>query len=288
MSIAACFVLVACVIAAALALFGLCVNLLYWYENLNGEAGAVPRAAPSLAFCVRKYGGTLASFFLCGALYPLGPFCGILLGRGGKRNSGLPPVILLHGLYNNASAWLYTGGKLRRKGYAVSVFSYKSFGVSLQDVVSSFDARFAELEKRFPGQKPVIIGHSLGGVLARTWLLHPENQERAAALITLGTPHKGSKLAVFASGELAKHLRPGSELMRRLAEAPPLAMPCAAIASLADDAVLPASSLAPPHYPEGGWKLRFCAPVGHFHTLFHASAFAIIEEELEDLGQPGA
>jgi len=99
-------------------------------------------------------------------------------------------------------------------------------------------------------------------------------------VITLGTPHGGSKLATLAPGALAKNITPGAALIAALREAPPLTgIACVSLVSPADEAVLPASGLVPPE----GWKLRLTHKIGHFSMLFCPSVARMVLEELRTM-----
>ena len=61
-----------------------------------------------------------------------------------------------------------------------------------------------------------IIGHSLGGLIARYYVTRLGGDARVHTLITLGTPHQGSYAAYAVPTTLMQQMRPGSHLMREL------------------------------------------------------------------------
>ena len=61
-----------------------------------------------------------------------------------------------------------------------------------------------------------IIGHSLGGLIARYYVTRLGGDARVHTLITLGTPHSGSYAAYAVPTTLMQQMRPGSGLMREL------------------------------------------------------------------------
>ena len=283
MSILAYCLIVIALILAGFLIFSLCSNIIFWYETLNTPECDVPLPKPGIFVCISKFFVSLYGYFLCVGLFPFGPLLGIAPVAAKHADAKLPPLIFIHGLYNNAAVWLYLARRLRKEGYSVSTFSYSSFFVPLNTIRNRLDAHISRVEQLHPGLKPVIIGHSLGGIIARTWLLDAKNRARLSGLVTIATPHGGSKLAALAKGALAKNIMPGSELIAALREVPELPFPCLAIVSPMDEAVLPATHLVPPLPPRGNWQLRLTASVGHFSTLFHPRTAAIMLETLESM-----
>ena len=261
-----------------------CANLLYWYESLNSQDERIPSPRPGLTACTRHFFFTLGSHLLCLALTAGGPFLLRKPACGAKKEGGaftLPPLILIHGLYNNAGAWLYLAKRLRKEGYWVSSYVYSSFFTASEAIVQGLEEHIGMVERQ-TGQRPVLIGHSLGGLLARMWLGKDAASGRVQGLITLGTPHGGSKLAALAFGALAKSLKPDGALITALGEAPPIQeVPCTSLVSPEDEAVLPAGSLIPPQ----GWRMRLTPPLPHFAMLFSPRAAVILLEELRRIGE---
>lgn len=284
---------------AGFLVFALCGSLIYWYETLNSPEERIPSPRPAPAACLRQYGVGLYGYFLCAGLFFFGPFLRRRVGRrrvtrGAPKNQpegpasgpaeGMDayPVVCIHGLNNNAAVWLRLARRMDKAGYAVSTYTYCSLFVPLERIVAGLDAHIAEVEAAFPGRRPLLVCHSLGGLLARHWLGLAGNRDRVAGLLTLGTPHGGSKLAVLAPGALAKNLVPGSAFLAALSDqsrTSPLPFPCVSLVSPTDEAVLPAANLLPPD----GWRMRVTEPVGHFGMLFRPSVCRMALEELKSM-----
>lgn len=272
-------------VMAGFCLFALCGNLIYWYETLNTPEPRIPSPEPGVASCLREYVITLGSYFLNIGLFPIGLFLrrGIAASAAAPGRGHTRPVVLIHGLNNNAAVWLYFTRRLEREGYDVSTYAYHSLFIPFSIVIKGLDNHVRQVEAVCGQIKPILICHSLGGLLARHWLGLDNNRSRVQGLVTLGTPHRGSKLAVLAPGALARNIRPGAELIRELADAPSLGIPCTALASPTDEAVLPASGLVPPD----GWKLRLTGRIGHFSMLFWPPVADMVAEELRAMEHPG-
>ena len=266
--------------ATGFLLVSLCGNVIYWYETLNTPEERIPSPHPGVYTCVRHYCATLVSYILCNALVVAGPFLGKKPGRTPKTGDGnvsLPPVVLVHGLNNNAGAWFYIARVLERRGYRVSTYAYWSLFTPMEDILDGLDRHITAVREA-SGTAPVVVCHSLGGLLTRKWLDDYKSKDRLRGLITLGTPHGGSKMAVFALGALARSIRPGGALIASLREAEALhGLPCVSLVSPEDEAVLPARCLLPPQ----GWKMVITPPRGHFSMLISPRTARLVLEELE-------
>ena len=128
-------------------------------------------------------------------------------------------VIFLHGLTGSQETWLNTTSQQSFPALLaqdpdlaelIDVYSvqFDSLWNSGQPIVKVTDAVAAELDalmraKRFP--RVVLVGHSLGGNIAREYLAHVKARFGHAALgrfpllITLGTPLDGASMAGFLS-----------------------------------------------------------------------------------------
>jgi len=92
-----------------------------------------------------------------------------------------------------------------------------------------------------------LIGHSLGGIVARVALEDVELASRVATLVTVGSPHGGTQAARLAAKPPTVELRPDSPLMARLAAqlpwpGPPSRPRLVAFWSRADLLVMPATA----------------------------------------------
>jgi pimeloyl-ACP methyl ester carboxylesterase len=258
-----------------------CGSALYWYESINSPEERIPASKPGFFSCLSHYCATLASYVLCVVLAGAGLFLHRkpALKAGMAASDALPPLILIHGIYNNAGAWLYMARALDKAGYNVSTYTYFSFFVPLDTILRDLDEHVTTVQ-RLTDRKPVLIGHSMGGLLSRKWLAEYNGNDRVRGVITLGTPHEGSKMAVFGPGALARGIRPNGSLVASLRDLPPISnLPCTSLVSPEDEAVLPSSSLIPPQ----GWTMRLTPPLPHFSMLFSPRTAAMLLEELRTI-----
>ena len=129
------------------------------------------------------------------------------------------PVLLVHGLVDNRSIFAVMRRSLRRRGFA-SVCSW-NYSPLLRDVAKAADDLGAHIERicaQTGHDKVHVVGHSLGGLIARYHVQRQGGDRRVDSLVTLGTPHGGSVLAHALPTPLVRQLRPGSTLLTELAE----------------------------------------------------------------------
>ena len=156
---------------------------------------------------------------------------------------GETPVLLLHGLFVNQSCWFWFKRQLRRQG-CKNIVSMNLTGWHNEEVLTELLAkRVDELRHQFGVNKVHLVGHSMGGMIARNYVQLRGGAEKVDQLICLGSPHHGSKLATFSVTPLGKLLIPDSDFLRRLNSAPvPEKLRLTNIYTNKDDMVLPNSN----------------------------------------------
>jgi triacylglycerol lipase len=193
-----------------------------------------------------------------------------------------PPVILIHGLYHNVSAWTLFRRRLQAAGFANLYFlCYSSWNQTFPALVMKLEQLLAEVREHFPNQSPILIGHSLGGLLSRACAQSLGGPTRLAGVVTLGTPHKGSKMAALGLGTLARSLIYRGPLIDKLDEGKrKAATPCVALYSPIDNMVLPNQAL---QTTEAGWVHQETAPISHVAMLYHRQTAQLVLEYLKSM-----
>jgi predicted alpha/beta hydrolase family esterase len=149
----------------------------------------------------------------------------------------------------------------------VYAFTYNSWKWSFHDLLEQLDRRVDGVAGIFDRKRVVLVGHSLGGLLSRAYVECSSQAGKIQAVVTLGAPHQGSKLAALGLGSLAQSLLYRGPLIDRLEkEARETDVPRLAIHSPVDNMVLPNEALQAPH---GGWEHHESRPVGHVGMLYH-------------------
>ncbi|MHC1726856.1 MAG: esterase/lipase family protein [Syntrophobacteraceae bacterium] len=245
----------------------------FWYEN----AGTVrkDREKRLTWMMLRGILSGIAGLPFLMLTYPLGFIRPIW--RPKRLSPGQPVIILAHGLFHNASAWLLFRRQLQRVGFTnIFVMNYRSIFTSFDDVLKRFEKFVADAASAVPDQPVYLIGHSLGGLVSRVYAERYLGETIPAAIITLGSPHQGSKMAAFGLGTLAESLQYRGPLFVEL-EREPARLPCPGIAlfSPVDNLVLPFEGLKVPYI---GWIYHETDPVSHVSMLYsRTTARKVIE-----------
>ena len=170
------------------------------------------------------------------------PF-GLLPQRQEAQTQGDTPVLLLHGLFNNRASWFWFRLALRRSGFNNVVTMNLSSWHNEERLTELVAKKVDELRHNLGVEKVHILGHSMGGVIARNFLQLRGGAAKIDRCVCLGSPHAGSKLAPFAMTPLGQILVPNSDFLKRLAEAPiPEGVTMTCIYTSKDNMVLPVES----------------------------------------------
>jgi pimeloyl-ACP methyl ester carboxylesterase len=111
-----------------------------------------------------------------------------------ERTVDGPLVVCFHGLKSRSAKFDAFREYLRSEGFATAAVSYDDH----QSIVDSAGEVFQVAKQLLGSASPelVLVGHSMGGLVARELTENPEFQpSRVAALITVATPHGGSNWA---------------------------------------------------------------------------------------------
>jgi triacylglycerol lipase len=141
------------------------------------------------------------------------------------------PVLLLHGWFSSRRTFDVLERRLRRDGYGVFSLdlggSRGSFlGRGIDDLADLVRAKVERIYARYPGLGPLtIIGHSKGGLIATYYVKKLGGWRRTRAVLTLGTPHRGTPrawlgLPVAPVARSLVQMIPGSPFLARLQDGP--------------------------------------------------------------------
>ena len=193
------------------------------------------------------------------------------------------PVILIHGWVHNRSAFVLMQRALRRAGLGpLHTFEYPSITSDLNDVAHRLAPVVEEIVTHAGAGSCVLIGHSMGGLVARQYVQGLGGDQVVDTVVTMGTPHRGTYTAWLGYGRAVEQCRPGSDYLRRLEETarPGLARWIAYYSDL-DFMVTPAVSAKLTHPALGAANVRV-RDIGHLSLLLSRSVLADLLTRLEE------
>jgi triacylglycerol lipase len=129
------------------------------------------------------------------------------------------PILLVHGLVDNRSVFTLLRRRLRRRGFGrVASMNYSPLTDDVRTAATQLAERVEELCDVTGYERIHVIGHSLGGLIARYYVQCLGGDDRVETLVTLGSPHSGTLAAHLIPHPLVRQLRPNSPIIRELAE----------------------------------------------------------------------
>ena len=136
------------------------------------------------------------------------------LRRLAITNARPQTVVLLHGLWFSGYILFVLARRLRRQGFTVHAFSYPSVRADL----GTNAERLADFLDTLDADTVHLVGHSLGGILIRA-LFHHYPRQKPGRIVTLGTPHGGSRVAQHLSRYAFWRWAMGKGVIKLLADA---------------------------------------------------------------------
>ncbi len=266
----------------------LVTHLLFFYETRSsgGYASWLSRldCGPGRAL-LRSVLQGWGSQTLVAILYPLGLIRGVFFPRPSRMpEDSAPPLIimLVHGLYHNPTGWLHFRHRLLRTGHRhVCAYGYSSWKEDFHELAEGLRQAILAAAACHPRARVVLVGHSLGGLLSRYCASMEDVRDRLAGVVTLGTPHQGSKLASLGIGRLALSLEYEGAVVQAVKQhEQPIRCPALSLFSPTDNFVFPEDAL---RIQAKGWVEEQTPIMSHVAMLFHPAVFARILAFLRNL-----
>jgi triacylglycerol lipase len=190
-----------------------------------------------------------------------------------------PPIILLHGLFQNRSCLFWLQHRLRSAGYQQIISINTPPWRDLETLTEGLSKKVDELRIKLKVDKVILVGHSMGGMIARNYVQNRGGAAYVHSMVTLGSPHHGSKLAPFALSGMGKTLLPGSEFLRQFNSVTwPEETQAVSIYTRYDNIVLPAESAK-----MDDSKTVELNGMGHTSLLFHPRSLQAVIDALNNI-----
>ena len=241
-------------------IYGLLTLATFWIAGV-GPVRAVSRLglARASALFFREW---LAFFSLFVIMQPF-PFLFRGNGKPPKRHAA-GTILLVHGYKCNAELWTWLKPRLRDEGYELVAINLEPAYAPLDKLVNQLHRCTETIAEQEEANKIVLIAHSMGGLVARA-CIERYGEGNIERIITIGTPHHGTRLAYYGLGKNARDMEPQSEWLKRLPSQWDKAIPLISIWSRDDNFVSPQSNAV----LAGAINIEVHAE-GHLTTVFSA------------------
>ena len=141
-----------------------------------------------------------------------------LLAQPGIMRHGIAPprgVVLVHGFLCNRAVWQPWLRALGEGGHVFTAVNLEPMLGTIDDYVPTVEAAVQRVT-RLTGRPPVLLCHSMGGLVARAWLRSAQDDARVHHVITIATPHQGTALADFAWSPNGRQMQVGGDWLALL------------------------------------------------------------------------
>jgi triacylglycerol lipase len=190
--------------------------VLFYYESANGPHLEILRSRGSVPIMIFKgflwslYSHLLVLLTTATALHrnyyslPAGP-------------ADRTPIIFVHGLYHNHTAWYLYLRWFRRWGWShMKAINLRGKFRSIHEFARVLAEEVEKVIADSQSEQVDLVGQSMGGLVIRSYLAEGSSRAKIRRVVTLGSPHGGTKLAVFGLGQGAKEMVPGSAFLESL------------------------------------------------------------------------
>jgi len=207
--------------------------------------------------------------------------------RASRSRSALPPtghprvIALLPGYLGNAATMAVMRRRLERAlGIPVKTLTPSRYFGTIESLANDYRGQIDRWLSESGARQIDLIGHGMGGLLARVLVEQLGLAGMVGYLVTVGAPHLGSALAPFTLGKNARQMERESAFLKQLnARSVPPDVCYIGISSTHDNVVLPwQGSLSP---RGDNFTLRFR---GHLTLAFSQTVVNLIVDKLAGHG----
>ncbi|MEY9877665.1 pimeloyl-ACP methyl ester carboxylesterase [Streptacidiphilus sp. MAP12-33] len=133
------------------------------------------------------------------------------------------PVLLVHGLFDNRAVFTVLRHHLRLQGLEhVHALNYSPFCLDVPRAAVLVGRQVERLRRVYDGEPVTLVGHSLGGLIARYYVQRLGGSASVRSVVTLTTPHHGTEAArLLQPLPIVRQLRPDSAVLASLDEPAP-------------------------------------------------------------------
>ncbi len=250
-------------------LFTFMLNL---YEKLNAPK---LESVDPLFWVAIAWEGIVSIFVLILDTFGLFINYDFLFAKGNKRY----PIILIPGYSANRGYFFPYAYFLNKAGFKVYTMPPVPFYCNIYYQSEILGRKVDQILEETGASKVILVGHSMGGLIARYYVQRFGGDSKTAKIITISTPHRGTKISVFGFGYSAKEMVPNSKFLKDINSDVSKyfkKVPLVSLGTTEDNLVVPYGN----SFAKIGkkYKLNF---LGHNAMMFSMKVFYILLEEAE-------
>lgn len=186
------------------------------------------------------------------------------------------PVVLVHGYMCNHRIWDDIADALRARGHAIFVVNLEPLFTSIDNYVPIVQSAVQGLLIHTGQRQVSLVGHSMGGLAIRAWL-RVHGSAHVAKVLTLGSPHAGTRIPQHMPTPNGRQMGWGSDWLQQLA-----AQETPATLRLFQVAITPQDNIV---YPQRAQVLPGCVPrvfegIGHVQMCIDPDVIQWVQEQL--------
>jgi pimeloyl-ACP methyl ester carboxylesterase len=159
------------------------------------------------------------------------------------------PILMVHGFLHNRSAWVFQKKFLERHVGPIYTVNLGSPLHSIEQYAEMVQKTALRIQNETGRKDLVLIGHSMGGLVAATFADRFKEQGEIKGLVTLGSPFRGTRRAHIKIPHISKCLKQmefdspfTQQLQKKMSE---FSFPTLHVGSRVDGVVLPFQSSLP-------------------------------------------
>jgi triacylglycerol lipase len=133
----------------------------------------------------------------------------------GPEAAGRCGVVFIHGFVCNRGLWAPWLRLLHARGIPFTAVNLEPVFGPIEDYAPIVEDAVRRVTFA-TGRPPVLVCHSMGGLVARTWLRSARAGARVAHVVTIGSPHHGTWLARFSRTGNGRQMQLQSEWLKEL------------------------------------------------------------------------
>lgn len=187
------------------------------------------------------------------------------------------PVVLVHGYFCNRAVWRPFARWLAARGHPFDAVDLEPPFASIDRYVPLIAASVDRMRATGTDARVVLVGHSMGGLAIRAYL-RAHGDRGIAGVVTVGTPHRGTRIAALGLSESSRQMRRDSDWLAALAASESRVDPnrWTVVLSEHDNIVYPQSSQS-----VEGARVERQSGVGHLAMIYRPAVWIRIGQAID-------